>query len=832
MQLLKINLQNFAKSFNIACMEYKFIEELIDKKTILKSESIINPILLENNVNQIEQILKFLQSSDSLMLVSGFLGTGKDTVVKEALNYLSGNAVILNYSCFETTILDDILLEFFDSFRKLTAQNIIQIPKAKSENFTQKISAYFQSIEKPIVIFISSFEEILKDNKQEILNFLFHLSTFSKIKIIITSRKFNLEDFEGKINYQKMSILAFEKHIFEKYLRSNDIKQIGPLSDELYKHTRGYWFYSSLSVKIMKLRNLSLVDFLGGFTKSLMSFNDFILREALAFVDPVSGHLFRFLTIMRHPVSTKLLQTLHLYDETKINFFIENMILAKDKDSLYIQDYYKIIAENSISENIAVKLHRGCSDLYNTQLPLKPLERDILISRQTMRKEIEYHNMFLPKKPLLMQKPISGADFAEYGNSNVQKTIPIEQTPQEIKHEKDDKLKNMSFVFETEEAEMAFMNKIAHSINNFIDKSVQKEKDQAEIKELSLIKLLNLAKQTEQNYDFKKSVIIYHRALELDTDDDYYTFLPTIYTKLAEAYKNLSDWFNSLKYYEMALEFYNSTGDIEKVNEIKLEIANIYYITFKRDKAKELLDNILESKTASTSLEVKTYLLLANICDSKSSRTSIYNYYKHAINVADNTVDKPVLSELYFKFGLILDERDEPEQAVKYYKKCVELDSNPKINTYLSSALTNIATLYDEIGKPDYAAKYFMESLKADELTQNYNGIYQSSTKLAEIYIRRNPEKALEYFKRAKKCALELNETFYIASSDIALGDFYYNKKENESAMKHYVSAYKLAKNNFSKDNIFKIEMRISDLKVRLGEDRFDTLAKELNYAK
>ena len=141
----------------------------------------------------------------------------------------------------------------------------------------------------------------------------------------------------------------------------------------------------------------------------------------------------------------------------------------------------------------------------------------------------------------------------------------------------------MSFVFETEEAELAFMNKIAHSINNFIDKKTQKEKEQAEIKKLSLLELLNLAKQKEQNYEYKKVVIIYQRALEFDTDDDYYTFLPNIYTKLANAYKNLSDWFNALKYYELAHDFYKSTGDIEKVNEIKFETANIYYITFKRE---------------------------------------------------------------------------------------------------------------------------------------------------------------------------------------------------------------------------------------------------------
>ena len=50
--------------------------------------------------------------------------------------------------------------------------------------------------------------------------------------------------------------------------------------------------------------------------------------------------------------------------------------------------------------------------------------------------------------------------------------------------------------------------------------------------------------------------------------------------------------------------------------------------------------------------------------------------------------------------------------------------------------------------------------------------------KLAEINSLRNPDKSYEYLKKAKACAIELNEPFYITSSDVALGDYYYNKKD------------------------------------------------------
>ncbi len=805
-------------------MDYNFIKNIEDKKELTKNITDINPYLLENNHNQVTKIYSFLKSEKPLLLVNGFLGTGKDKVVFHTLAFRNENAIVLYYNCFETTILDDILLAFFDDFRKLTAQGMIQSPKAKFENFTQKITAYFEGIEKPIIVILNSFEEVLKENKQEILDFIFHLSKYKKIKTILISRTFNINDFTDKIDFEKISVLALDKAIFEKYLRSSDIKQIGPLSDELYKYTRGYFFYVTLSLKIMKLRNLSLVDFLSGFNKSFLTFNDFILREGLSLIDPVSGHLFRFLTIIRHPISLKLLQTLHLYNEERINFFIENLILNKDGNCVYLQDYYKTIAQNSITDSIANKLHKGCIDIYNTQLPLKPLDRDLLISRQTMRKEIEYHSMFLPKRPILSSNAVSGAEFLEFPRTPKKAETLLVQKPVS-KKETDDKLQKMSFVFESEEIENRFLNNVANSIENFISNNVKKKEELEQATKLPLIEIINLAKQEENNSNFKRAALFYQTALSKENDEDYYTFLPTIYTKIAQAYQNISDWYNALKYYEQALEFFNTTGDTEKVAQMKWSIAEIYYITFKRDQSKTLLNEIIETEKISKNLAVKTYLSLANLAD--NSPNLAFNYYKKAMEILDHTVEKKVQSELFFKFALILDEKGETNLAIRGYKKCIDIDNNPKINTYISSALSNLATIYDENNNFELAEKYFIESLKVDDTMKNYNGIYLSSIKLAEININKDPDKAINYFKKAKSCAFELNEPFYIASCDISMGDFYFNQKDDELALKNYLSAYNIAKTNFSKDNIEKIQQRINDIKARIGDEMFKKYENE-----
>lgn len=804
-------------------MSTGFLDNEIDKKSFLKNDkSGINQFLLENNTKQVTELINFLCSSSQLMLVNGFLGTGKTRVVNHAASFLTSDTVVLKYNCFETTILDDILLSFFDDFKKLTVQNIIKQPRAKFENFTQKVEAYFDSIENPVLIIINSFEEILKDNKQEILDFLFHLTSRKNIKIILISRVFSADDFEGKIQYKKCTIIALDKPVFEKFLRSEGIKLIGPVSDELYKYSRGYFFYTLLTTKVINAHKLSLFDFLKGYTKSFLSYNDFILREALSFVDPVSGHLFRFLTIMRHPVSINLLKTIGLYNEEMLNRFLDNHILSTEKNMIYLQDYFKEISQNSISDSVAVKLHRACVDLYNTQLPLKPFERDLLISRQTMRSEIEYHSMFIPQRPNIT--PVSNMTISsvEYsaGTIGQQKPQSQEQKQEVSEGTKEEQIKNITFIFDSEEDEQKVMTEIANSINKFIDysnKTLSPEEN-----ELSLTGLLNAAKNAENEYNYKKAVAYCQRALLLKDDDDFYTLLPTIYTKLAQNYQNLSDWFNSLRYFDLALEFFTSAGDIEKICEMKLAISNIFYITFKHDKAKLLLNDILETRNISNELKIKANIASASLCTDDIKKA--YMYYKTALGFVETLTDKKLLAELYFNYALCCDDLDETESAVIYYKKCIDIDKN---NPHLSSAMSNLALIFDETDMPELAQKYYSESLKIDEAGGNNNGIYVSSMKLAELFRTKSPEKTVEFYQKAIKSAKILNEIFYLTSAYIELGDFYNNHRKIKFALKYYLSALKSAENHFTPDNIEKINQRITDIKIRLGS-RYDELEKEI----
>lgn len=795
-------------------MEYSFINDITDKKTFLNTSGAnIHPLLAENNIDKFVSMKDFFKSDKFMLLVSGYMGTGKSAVVDYFSDFLKSDTIVLKYNCYETTILDDMLLSFFERFKELTAENIIQEPKMRSDNFAQKINSFFISVSMPVVIIIDSFDEVLKINKPEILEFLKHLSQTGKVKVVMIARTFDLSDFENVFDYDRILIGAFEKHIFEKFLKASNIKLIGPVSDELYKHTRGYFLYAALSIKIIQIRGLSLFEFLDGFSKSFLSFNDFILREALALVDPVSGHLFRFLTIMRHPVSISLLRTLNLYDEYKIKVFVETMILSQDGNMIYLQDYYKKIAENSIPDNVALKLHKSCVELYNTQLPLKPMERDLLISRATMRTEIEYHSMFLPKKPVLKTKHI------------IEENIALPDIQESVGEPVNKDIKNISFIFESEEAETTILNKIADSINEFITFTDEQLKEIEKENNMSLVELVNLAKNEENNFNFRRVVMIYQRTLMMKNDTNYLKFLPVIFSKLATAYAKLSDWYNSIKYYEEALKLYTSAGDTFKQAEIKLEIANIYFLMFKRERAKEILKEILDYKNLPCDLYIRAYISLADLTDDNVSIA--YSYLKSALKHADESENEKLLAELYYKFAILSDEIGETKQAVMFYKNCVEIDK--KHNPYMSGAYSNLAVIYEEADAKNSAMKFYELSLAIDEEIGNSNGIYLSSMKLAALNRRTNPQDSLKFYERAFESACKLNEVFYKVSSTMAIGDYYLLNKKPQSALEKYLEAKSYAEGSLSENNIKKIERRINDLTLQLGEDKLSEVQNGVN---
>ena len=370
------------------------------------------------------------------------------------------------------------------------------------------------------------------------------------------------------------------------------------------------------------------------------------------------------------------------------------------------------------------------------------------------------------------------------------------------------------------------MNGIAESINEFITFTDEQIKQIEKENNMSLVELINLARQQENKFNFKRVVMIYQRILMMKNDQNYLKFLPIVYTRLGAAYEKLSDWFNSLKYYEDALKIYLTSSDILKATDIKLLIANVYYQMFKRDKAKEVLTELVSEENLPVEIYIKSFIKLADISDEEPQ--TAYDYLKKALQFVENAEDEVLLAELYYKLGILSDETGEVKQAVMCYKNCVELaeDKNP----YASGAYTNLAAIYEESDAKDSAEKFYELSLELDEKSGNDNGIYHSSMKLASLTRRKNPEKALSYYEKAYEMAEKLKEPLYKVSTSMALGDFYnlYLKNSSIALEKYFIARY-TGEGKIGDKNMAKINKRIEDVKAILGESKFDEIQRRFD---
>ena len=312
--------------------------------------------------------------------------------------------------------------------------------------------------------------------------------------------------------------------------------------------------------------------------------------------------------------------------------------------------------------------------------------------------------------------------------------------------------------------------------------------------------------------------MLYQNALTKKNDEDFYTFLPSIYVSLARAYQKLSDWYDALEYYTQAQDFYYNASNNIKVYEVKLDIANIYYLMYKHDNAKFILSELEKAPDIPNELLIRVKMASAKLSEDVDLE---YKYYKEAIPLVESNTDKIILAELYYKYAAVCDEKDELNEAAKYYKKCVDVDYNPKHNNYLSRALSNLAELYDEVGSTKLAVKYYLESIKIDTIVKNYNGLYCSTIHLAEIFASKDDNKAIEYMKMSVEYAKLTKEPFYIAGANLEFGDFYFVRRDMEKAYKYFIEAYNVAKISFTKDNLDKITERIDDVKKRVVEQDF-----------
>lgn len=830
--------------------------------------------ILAHDFETFTKLVNFVNSNASLFVLHGFMGSGKSTMVDFLPKITNDDVLCFRINCFESTNLDDVLLSIHTDFVNYHNQRKITLPKVDSTGFTDRINAYLKSINMPMLFIFDSVNAQKFPLHVEISNFIKHISQIERVKIVVASRNLADSDLSGENNQNYAIIKLCGKEEFIEILNKNDITSDEETYNNAFEATKGHFLYISLLINVIKLLNLNLKSVYNDYSKKKKTIFDFLISKVLTLIPERFFKTLWFLALIRSGVSENFLIKQKLSTPDELAYLEERMLLCREGINIYLKDYVKSTVIETINPQTFKDIHTYLAELYESQLPKKPSERDLIISRSTMRREAAYHKEQAAQtietntQPQTKQKSLD-YNYLSYSNSikrdwnfsessvgsnQQQQKRFVKPAPRGLATRINNNLKAKNFELSNEELKLLnqlnlkvpnaelirddretpqydfnprnqlrknqFQNQQKPHQNNF------QQEEPAQPTE-TLVTVMNEASLAEQEFDFERALKIYNKAYSMTEAAGYDEAKPIIMMQTAFCHRKMQNNDEALKCFEIAYKLYCNTNP-QNANKALFNMAEIYTETYNHNKAKEMYEAILHSNQK-TDLAFNARVLL-NLAEIESNNLNIERasvYYNEALSYALNLNDKKLICETCFKFGLAYDDAGSVEKAFKMYSQCIQTSTDYEVNSYISSAYSNIAGIFEEQNLTDKAAKYYELSVKIDEQHENWDGLYFAYSKLATIYQAKSLTFALDYSFKALDAAKKLNDNVYTASTYIQIGDYYYQSNQTKDALKSYLLAKALLLKQPNPENVRKIDVRINDMKTKLGTATFERIASE-----
>ena len=806
--------------------------------------------ILNHNVDGIEKLLTFLNNPNSnLFILNGFMGAGKTLTAEFALRFVNENVLVFKNSYQEAINTDDVLLSLFRDFSNYHNEGKINLPKIETNVFSEKINAYIKACDVPMLFIFDSFEINMrnKESQNDILDFINYLTHFEKVKIIICSRSFRLDDLASNYGSTTYLLTSVSKEDVRDYLADNNITASAYEVETLFKMIRGHYLLLEYAVLVMESFDLTVNNFINEYKKSTKNLLEFLVTKMLGVSSEKTLKLLLFLACIRHGISGEFLVFQNIASVETIEYLLQRKIISEKYGKYYLKDYVKAEFLKGMNPATKIQVHEYLINLYDAELPLKPFERGLFLSRQTMRQEIAFHKKRIDSltEELIKSGKNKGSEpqqfsYLTYSKSSgfdtdvQQRKISVKQSLKNIKREPQRKLSSgksnvdkiiMNMPKETFEKDLA---EVSFSTTENIVVDV------APIDSIpnSIDDYIKIADNYQKAFNFTNAILYLKKALSFTEDISYKEKLPVIYLKLAVCNKKLQDIDEATNMYEKAYASCLPLS-VDNANDVLIEMARMYSELYKFDKSKEIYSRIVYSKDGvSSKTLVRVYLDLAELEDHNANIELALNYSQKALQEAEKLSDVKLLSESYFKHALYLDDTNSVEFAMKYYLRCVQCSNNPDDNKYLSLAYSNLAGISLDNKNISAAKMYYELAVEADKKTNNIEGLYYSYNKLAQIYKRENSEKAYECLVNALSAAKKFDDLTYAISIYVEIGNYYLDRSQFKKALKSFILAKTLTPLHTEDGLNEKIIERIHKVKTLVGANAFSQLLEEIKKKK
>jgi signal transduction histidine kinase/DNA-binding response OmpR family regulator len=339
--------------------------------------------------------------------------------------------------------------------------------------------------------------------------------------------------------------------------------------------------------------------------------------------------------------------------------------------------------------------------------------------------------------------------------------------------------------------------------------------------------------EKEQKYDSAYPYFL--KALAISKKIGYQSRITWSYYHLGLIQKAFGRTDSTLYYFKTLIDYEQKIGFTIEACSMMIETAFLYEEIKMPDSALLYYNKVLaySRQIKNIEKEIKTYLILAYYYRSQNNTTRQLENLNIALILANKSNNDETIPAIYSQIGdLYFSQKRNYEMALLYYMKAI--DKNPTTEYYLSAILFGkIANVYISENNYSLALRYTLKSLAIARSIKHRHQISESYKYLGNIYFHqvelkkainsfsycynmgcdecpkikfhsalidiadaylklKNPAKALEYYNKSLKLAIDFKSQPEQALSKLKIGNFY-RKSDPSVAEKNFREAFILA---------------------------------------
>lgn len=333
-------------------------------------------------------------------------------------------------------------------------------------------------------------------------------------------------------------------------------------------------------------------------------------------------------------------------------------------------------------------------------------------------------------------------------------------------------------------------------------KEISKEESIKQVKSLisknkyeTLEKLDSVLFLGEQNSDFKRGLLYYHKA---------------------KVYGNkLRDYKSAIENFEQAITIFETTKNQEYLLGTYFGLGTSYAIYGDKTASVENLLKALElsKQLKNTQKEAQIYSMLAHSFFQYKNYKKAVDYTQKSIDLYTLKKDTIGLSETYNNLAVIYKNSDNLPKALEYNLKSLELNEIMKNNRAIAMSYNNLGQVYELMKDDEKASKYYKKAMEINHKNEIFNP--KPIANLGEFFFKKNDVKQAEfYFKKAFDMSEKHKNTYILHQMSDKLLQISLKNKDYENAMIYLDKKNELQLLKTELDNKERLQLNESQFKL------------------